>query len=81
LETHNFLAKLDSLSGTTKNMPPQQEFKSDFAPVNSFKSDVMGMTPISSINENSLSNEGFTPLNSFENDVLGITPVDPDYPI
>lgn len=63
------------------NYAQQQEFESAFTPVNSFESDVMGMTPISSMNENSSPNQGFTPLNSFENDVLGITPVDPDYQI
>jgi hypothetical protein len=62
-------------------MPPQQEFESAFTPVNSFESDVMGMTLISSMNENSSPNQRFTPLNSFENDVLGITPIDPDYQI
>ena len=41
----------------------------------------MGITPISSIDENASSNQGFTPLNSFESDVLGITPVDPDWQI
>ena len=66
---------------TPKNIPPQQEFESAFTPVNSFESDVMGMTPISSMNEISSPNQGFTPLNSFENDVLGITLVNPDYQI
>jgi len=41
----------------------------------------MGITPISSMDENSSPNQGFTPLNSFESDVLGITPVDPDWEI
>ena len=62
-------------------MPPQQEFVSDFTSVNNFESDVMGITPISSMDENSSLNQGFTPLNSFESDVLGITPVDPDWQI
>lgn len=62
-------------------MPSQQEFVSDFTFVNSFESDVMEITPISSMDENSSPNQGFTPLNSFESDVLGITPVDPDWQI
>ena len=62
-------------------MPPQQEFVSDFTSVNNFESDVMGITPISSMDENSSLNQGFTPLNSFESDVLGITPVDSDWQI
>ena len=32
-------------SSTPKNMPPQQEFVSDFTSVNSFESDVMRITP------------------------------------
>ena len=62
-------------------MPPQQELVSDFTPANSFESDVMGITPISGMDENSSPNQGFTQLNSFESDVLGITPVDPDWQI
>ena len=65
----------------SKNIPPQQEFINDFTFVNSFESDVTGITPRSSIDENSSLNQGFTPLNSFEGDVLGITPVDPDWKI
>jgi len=50
-------------------------------PVNTFESDVMVISPITSMDENSSSNEGFTPLNSFENDVLGVTLIDPDWQI
>ena len=80
-QTANFGGQDNWFSSTPKNMPPQQEFVSDFTPVNSFESDVIGITPISSIDENSSPNQGFTPLNSFESDVLGITPVDPDWQI
>ena len=78
METGNFGGQDNWFSSTPKNMPPQQDFVSDFTPVNSFESDVMEITPISSMDENSSPNQGFTPLNSFESDVLGITPVDPD---
>ena len=80
-QTANFGGQDNWFSSTPKNMPPQQEFVSDFTSVNSFESDVMGITPISSMDENSSPNQGFTPLNSFESDVLGITPVDPDWKI
>lgn len=80
-QTANFGGQDNWFSSTPKNMPPQQEFVSDFTSVNSFESDVMGITPISSMDENSSPNQGFTPLNSFESDVLGITPVDPDWQI
>jgi hypothetical protein len=80
-QTANFGGQDNWFSSTPKNMPPKQDFVSDFTPVNSFESDVMGITPISSIDENSSPNQGFTPLNSFESDVLGITPVDPDWQI
>jgi len=80
-QTANFGGQDNWFSSTPKNMPPQQEFVSDSTSVNSFESDVMGITPISSMDENSSPNQGFTPLNSFESDVLGITPVDPDWQI
>ena len=80
-QTANFGGQDNWFSSTPKNMPPQQEFVSDFTPVNSFERDVMGITPISSMDENLSPNQGFTPLNSFESDVLGITPVDPDWQI
>lgn len=51
-----------------KNLSPKQTV------VNTFENDVTGMTPISSMNENSSS--GFTPTSSFESDVMGITPID-----
>jgi hypothetical protein len=44
--------------------------------VDTFESDVMKITPITSMDENSLPNAGFTPINSFESDVKGITPID-----
>ena len=68
-------------SDKPKNIPPQQEFVSDFTFVNSFESDVMGITSISSMDENSSPDQRFISLNSFESDVLGITPVDPDWQI
>lgn len=77
-QTENFGGQDNWFSSTPKNMPPQQEFVSDFTSVNSFESDVMGITPISSMDENSSPNQGFTSLNSFESDVLEITPVNPD---
>ena len=80
-QTANFGGQDNWFSSKPKNMPPQQELVSDFTSVNSFESDVMGITPISSMDENSSPNQGFTPLNSFESDVLGITPVDPDWEI
>jgi hypothetical protein len=54
--------------GQVKNLPPHQ------TAVNTFESDVTGMTPISPMNENS--SLGFTPTSSFESDVMGITPID-----
>lgn len=78
IQTANFGGQDNGFRSTPKNMPPQQEFVSDFTSVNSFETDVMGITPISSMDENSSPNQGFTPLNSFETDVLRITPVDPD---
>jgi hypothetical protein len=77
-QTANFAGQDNWFSSTSKNMPPQQEFVSDFTALNIFEKDVMGISPISSMDENSSPNQGFTPLNSFESDVLGITPVDPD---
>jgi hypothetical protein len=79
IQTANFGGQDNWFRSTPKNMPPQQEFVSDFTSVNSFETDVMGITPISSMDENSSPNQGFTLLNSFETDVLGITPVDPDW--
>ena len=55
-------------------MPLQQKFVSDFTPVNSFEKDVMGISPISSMDENPF--PGFTPTSRFESDVMGITPID-----
>jgi len=80
-QTSNFGGQDNWLSSIPKNMPPQQEFVSDFILVNSFERNVMGITPIGSMNENSSPNQGFTPLNSFESDVLEIIPVDPDWQI
>jgi hypothetical protein len=81
IQTANFGGQDTSVRSTPKNIPPQQEFVSNFTSVNSFETDVMGITPISSMDENSSPNQGFTPLNSFETDVLGITPVEPDWQI
>jgi hypothetical protein len=75
-QTGNFGGQDNWFSSTPKNMPPQQKLVSDFTPVNSFEKDIMGISPISSMDENSSPNQGFTPLNSFESDVLVVTPVD-----
>ena len=42
--------------------------------MNTFESDVTGITPISPMDENS--SPGFTSTSSFESDVMGITPID-----
>jgi len=55
--THNFGGGEGWFSGQVKNLIPQQ------TAVNTFESDVTGITPIS-------------PTSSFENDVMGITPID-----
>lgn len=73
LKTGNFGGKTGESSGKVKNLPPQQ------TAMNTFESDVTGMTPsspmnISPMNENS--SPGFTPTSSFESDVMGITPID-----
>ena len=68
LETSNFGGVRRGLSGKAKNLPPQQ------TAVNTFESDVTGITPISPMNENLF--PGFTPTSSFENDVMDITPRD-----
>lgn len=68
LKTRNFGSGKRWFSGQVRNLPPQQ------TAVNTFESDVTGMTPISPMNENS--SPGFTPTSSFENDVMGITPID-----
>ena len=68
LETGNFGGGKGWFSGQVKNLPPQQ------TAVNTFESDVMGITPISPMDENS--SPGFTPTSSFESDVTGITPID-----
>ena len=66
--THNFGGGEGWFSGQVKNLPPQQ------TAVNTFESDVTGITPISPMDENS--SPGFTPTSSFESDVMGITPID-----
>ncbi len=68
LEIGNFSGEKGWFSGKVKNLPPQQ------TTVNTFESDVMGMTPISPMDENS--STGFTPTSSFESDVMGRTPID-----
>ena len=42
--------------------------------MNTFESDVLGMTPVNKMDENS--SPGFTPPSSFESDIMGITPID-----
>ena len=68
LKTGNFGGGKGWFSGQVKNFPPQQ------TAVNTFESDVMEMTPISPMDENS--SPGFTTTSSFESDVMGITPID-----
>ena len=68
--TGNFGGGSGWYSGQVRNLPPQQ------TAVNTFESDVTGMTPISPMDENSSPNPGFTPTSSFENDVMSITPID-----
>ena len=70
LATGNFGGGKGWFSGQVKNLPPQQ------TAVNTFESDVTGITPISPMDENSSPNPGFTPTSSFENDVMSITPID-----
>ena len=69
--TGNFGGGEGWFSGQVKNLPPEQ-----ITPVNTFESEVMEMTPMTSMDENSSPNQGFTPINNFENDVMGITPID-----
>jgi hypothetical protein len=66
--TGNFGGKKGWYSGQVRNLPPNQ------TAVNTFESDVTGMTPINPMNENS--SPGFTPTSSFESNVMGITPID-----
>ena len=80
-KTGNFGGQTGWFNGQAKNLPPQQNVENDFTPVNSFESDVMGMSPITSMNESSSPNQGFTRLNSFESDVQGVTPIDLDWQI
>ena len=70
LETHNFGGGKGWFSGQVKNLPPQQTL------VDTFESDIMGITSISPMDENSSPNPDFTPMSSFESDVIGITPID-----
>ena len=81
MKTGNFGGQLGWFSGQGKNLLPQvnsqQNVGNEMTPIDSFESNVMGMTPapeFSPVDE--VPNPGFTPLNSFERDVLGITPVD-----
>ena len=46
IQTANFVGQDNCFSRKPKNMPPQQEFVSDFTSVNSFESDVLGVTPV-----------------------------------
>ncbi len=77
LETGNFGGQSGWFSGQAKNLPPEQNVAEEMTPIDSFESQVMGMSPaseFSSIDEGQ--NSGFTPLTSFESDVMGITPLD-----
>jgi hypothetical protein len=65
--TENFGGDENCDSGQVKNLPPEQ-----ISPVNTFESEVMDVTPMMSLDENSSPNQGFTPINSFENDVMDI---------
>jgi len=87
LETGNFGGGLNWFKGG-KNLPPVKPFEDTplekFTPLNSFESDVMGITPVTPMNEtspNEIPNQGFTPMNSFESDVLGVTAFDSDWQI
>lgn len=46
IQTANFGGQDNGFRSTPKNMPPQQEFVSDFTSVNSFETDVLGITPV-----------------------------------
>lgn len=70
LKTGNFGGGKGWVSGQVKNLPPEQRS------VNTFERDVIGITPVSPMDENSSPNSGFTPMSSFESDIMGITPVD-----
>lgn len=74
--TGNFCVKKDWRSGQVKNLNPKQNFKSDMTPVDTFESDVMVLTPISGMSENSSAKPGFPAISSFENDGMGITHID-----
>lgn len=78
LETGNFGGQSGWFSGQAKNLPPKvKSEQNEMTPIDSFESQVMGMSPaseFSSIDEGQ--NSGFTPLTSFERDVMGITPLD-----
>jgi hypothetical protein len=67
-QTGNVGGGKEWFSGQIRNLPPQQ------TAVNTFESDVTGITPISPMNENS--SPGFTPTSTFESDVMGITLID-----
>jgi hypothetical protein len=72
LDTGNFGGDKNWHSGQVRNLPPRPNVET---PLNSFENDVMQITPMNQITENS-SLTGFTPINSFESDVTGITPLD-----
>ena len=77
LATGNFGGGEGWYSGQFNNLPP-------VTPVNNFENDVMGVTPITPMDEilspNEAPNQGVTPISSFENDVLGVTPIDTSEP-
>lgn len=79
METGNFGGGKGWFSGKAKNLPLVNSLES-------FENDVMGITPVTPMNENESSSpndlpnqdQGFAPFHSFENDVLGQTVIDPD---
>ena len=75
MEKGNFGGQLGWFSDQGKNLPTQvnsqRNVVNEMTPVDSFESNVMGMTPapeFSPVDE--VPNPGFTPLNSFES-ILG----------
>ena len=67
--TGNFGGGKGWFSGQVKNLPSEQRS------VNNFERDVMGITPVSRMDENSSPNPAFTPMSSFESDIMSITPI------
>lgn len=69
IETGNFGNADGWYNGPAKNLPPQQ------TKVNNFETDVLGITPVSPMDDSLSPNSGFTPISSFESDITGTTPL------